>query len=84
MLFDAESVPVGAEGEDRFDVVPTIRTFPAHMKREVELGGRDIASDCAQGAAFAGVSPVASFAFTRLAMSSSAVTSDASHANRAS
>ena len=54
------------------------------MEREIELGGRDVPSRSAQGAALAGVRPLTSFAFTRVAISSSAVTSDAFQANRAS
>ena len=53
------------------------------MQGKIELGGCNLAVRD-QGAAFVGVSPELSFAFTREAISSSAVTSAACHAKRAS
>ena len=80
----AEPVTVGAECEHSLDCVPPVRQLAANVERQVELGGRNLVRRRAQGAALAGVNPLASLAFTRVAMSSSAVTSDAFHANRAS
>src|SRR5689334_3455110 len=72
-----QTVAIGAECEYRLDRVPPIRKLSTHVQREVELRRRDLARGRAQGAALAEVSPEASFAFTRLAISSSAVTSAA-------
>src|SRR5256885_6310015 len=74
----------GAKGEHRLDRVPAVRQPAAHVQRKVELGGCDLACGSGQGAAFAGLRPLASLAFTRAAISSSAVTSAAFQAKRAS
>ena len=81
--FGAEQVPVGAECEDGLDRMATVRQLASDVQRQVELGGCDLPSR-AQGAALAGFSPEASLAFTRPATSSSAVTSAAFQAKRAS
>ena len=39
----AQPVAVGAEGEDRLDVVPPVGQLAADVQREVELGRRDLA-----------------------------------------
>jgi len=79
----AQSVTIRAKREKRFDVVPSVDPFAPDVQREVEFRRRDLAQG-AQGAALAEVNPDASFAFTRATISSSAVTSAAFHAKRAS
>src|SRR4029079_763538 len=77
-------VPIGAEGEHGLDRVPSVGQLAPDVQREIELRRRDLPGGSAQGAALAAVRPLASFAFTRVAISSSAVTSDAFQAKRAS
>jgi len=79
----AQPIAVRAEGEHRLDVMPSVRALAAHVQREVELCRRNLARR-GQGAELAEVRPLLSLAFTRAAMSSSAVTSAAFHANLAS
>ena len=72
-------VAVGAECENRLDAMPPVGQLAAHMKRKVELCRRRL-REIHQGAAVAGVSPASILAFTRPAISSSAVMSAADHA----
>ena len=81
---ERQPIAISAKGEDRLDGMAPIGQLAAYVEREVELGRRDFACGIGQGAASAGVSPLASFALTRVATSSSAVTSAARHAKRAS
>ena len=75
---------IGAEGEHRLDRMPPVGQLAPDVERKVKLRRSDFAKGRAQGAALAGVSPVVSLALTRAAVSSSAVTSDAFQAYRAS
>src|SRR5436305_2054277 len=80
---DNQLIAIGAESEDRLDRVPPVGQLASNVKREIELRRRDLLRE-GQGAALAGVSPEASLALIRPEMSSSAVISAASQANRAS
>jgi hypothetical protein len=64
--------------------MPPVGELASDVQRQIEFRRRDLAGWGGQGAAFAGVRPLASFAFTRVAISSSAVTKAAFQANRAS
>ena len=75
----ARRSPISAEGEHRLDGVAVMGQLSAHMEGEVDLG-RSRLFELHQGAAVAGVRPVSTFAFSRVATSSSAVCSAAAQA----
>ena len=79
----AQSIAIDAKGEDGLDRMAAVGKLAADMKREIDLGGRDLARR-AHGAAFDWVRPAASFALTRAVISSSPVIKAALHAKRAS
>src|SRR3954452_9419125 len=81
---DAQPIAVRAECEDSLDRVPPVWQLATDVQREVQLRGRNFPERLTQGAALAGVKPLARFALTRVAMSSSAVISAACQAKRAS
>ena len=79
----AQLVAVGAESEDRLDRVPPVGQLAANMERQVELGRRDLARGRSRRGVGGGQAR-RELALTRAATSSSAVTSAALQAKRAS
>jgi len=79
---DGHDIAILAEGKDGLECMTAIRQLSPHVQREVELGISCIGQP--QGAAVAGVSPAKSLALIRDATASSAVTSAAFQAKRAS
>ena len=83
-----DPVATDAKGEDGLDVMPPVRSPPADMKREVELGGcrfgQHPSIGFAHGAAVAGPNPWSILALIRAMSLASAVTSAARHEKRAS
>jgi len=83
-----DPIPVQAEGKKGLQRVSPVRQPPAHMQRQVDLGRSDLAPATSfsphQGAALLGLSPAPIFASMRFLTSSSAVTSAARQACRAS
>jgi len=76
----AQPIPIRTERKDRLDRVSAVGQLTSNVKRKIEFGRRDLPRGSGQGAALAELSPLASFAFTLAAVSSSAVTSAAFHA----